>query len=271
MMKYITVLFLLLFGRLASQTAFYIRPAILIKSGWCSSSSSSFTQKVINPKQNITYTNDKFSTFFPGFDIGLNIGLKTSRMRFEFGINQDISNKGAVVNAMSYPYEQGGATYQDADVRYKSGGLYYRYGLQGSYVLNPKAKTNKITFDIGISLADVKNSPRPDGFLMYLDDIGSQVEIRTFTDSLRKISTLFHFGFTDEVMYKEKYLFSASLFYTQGTGITAFTHTDLVYSSASENATYKYDSFSRGSGITFSISRRFQIYPHKKRIKTGNT
>jgi len=73
-------------------------------------------------------------------------------------------------------------------------------------------------------------------------------------------------GISSDIYFKEKHLFSTSLIYTQGFKVLENTsHTVKVSQTGMPNKEYLYDTFSRGSGFQFQISRRLQFYPWKKK------
>ena len=76
-------------------------------------------------------------------------------------------------------------------------------------------------------------------------------------------------GFYTDILIKQKYILSASLTYLQGFKFMEYSvHRYHVIDNNIEKR-FDYTSASRGSGLYLQISRKFQLYPLKKKKKSS--
>lgn len=83
----------------------------------------------------------------------------------------------------------------------------------------------------------------------------------------KRINAFLRFGFENDFKFHNKYLLSFRIDYIQG--LTKVAHVVYGHEYLINNETIHYRSklWSRGSGIYFQLSRRFQVYPVKKKVK----
>ena len=79
-------------------------------------------------------------------------------------------------------------------------------------------------------------------------------------------------GVATSLYFRKKYLFSLNMAYQQGHFVLESTkHTLRVYENNTQIREYIFDTYSRGSGFVFQISRTFQIHQRKgKSAKNQN-
>lgn len=262
-----------MFGQTIAQTSFFIRPQLTYKGQLTSSSASHFDNFSFNPSTNFHYQNNtlilpkQFSPLFLGMSVGVKIN---DRFLVELGLNQDESVCGATVSFINYEPVFG--TYSDSQIKYLKGNSFGRYYLQSSYLLNKKGKNNKVYFDLGFGIAfrtggysTEKYDIETQGII--IDENNSEVTINSFIVKNNNKSFLFNFGFTDDIYFKGTNLLSISLFYSKSNSILNTVGSEITVNSFSENRTYNFSSFSKGSGIYFQLSRRLQFYPWLKKKK----
>jgi hypothetical protein len=83
----------------------------------------------------------------------------------------------------------------------------------------------------------------------------------------KKINAYLKFGLEGDVRFRKKYFFTTSAFYIQGFGKIARIEHVHKYKQNGELFILPIGLESRGSGIYFQLSRRFQVYPIKKKVK----
>ncbi|MGB1104431.1 MAG: hypothetical protein ACPG21_12510, partial [Crocinitomicaceae bacterium] len=89
---------------------------------------------------------------------------------------------------------------------------------------------------------------------------------------INRFSTFMSAGVATSLYFRKKYLFSLNMAYQQGHFVLESTkHTLRVYENNTQIREYIFDTYSRGSGFVFQISRTFQIHPRKgKSAKNQN-
>jgi hypothetical protein len=206
------------------------------------------------------------------YTIGVNAGVTFDNSnRFEFGWNQDAT----------------GSTFSFSDARnlttklntgLQTAILNHRFEFLFFKTLYTNEKEDKflhldnvsVVFGAGIKFQNVpkKNELGQNDYLANFRSFSDEPNY-VFADhyiyGLNRFSTFFSLGFSTDLSYKKAYLFSLSLTYLQGNFTLENTrHYLSIIENNIEVATYSYNTYSRGSGIQFQISRRLQFYPWKK-------
>jgi hypothetical protein len=268
MCKLNVVLFLLMFGQSFAQTSIYVRPSILFKGQFSSNSPTQFGTSPYNQENSFSYKNKnivlpkKFSPLLLGFSVGVKL---KDRFLFEFSANQDESTSGAEIQFLNYDPVYN--NYSESQVSYYKGRSFGRYCLQSSVRL-AKKKNNTFFIDFGAGLAHRSGGltiekTQFDQYSILLDDNYSSMDITSYVVRNNTKSLLLSLGFTDDISFHNKYLFSLSLFYSKSFSFLSTVVSDITVHKGGINKTYTYHSYSRGSGIYIQISRRLQVFPWK--------
>lgn len=273
----IRLIFILLIGQSFAQSTFYLKPTISFKGQFTSSAPTSFESSVFNPSNSFSYQNKTviLPKNFSPLLLGLSLGIKIkNNSLIEIGINQDESACGSKISFTSYEPVFG--TYSDSKIKYHKGNSFGRYFVQTSFLLNKKSRNNKLFFDFGIGLAFrvggiSTEKSQFDEYSVLLNENYFTLKINSFVVKNQYKSFLYNFGITDDISIKGKYIGSISLFYSKSKSILNTVKSDISIYSSTENRTYSFSSFSKGSGIYLQFSRKIQVIPWKVKLKNKSS
>lgn len=268
-------------GNLYSQSKFFIRPTFESK-GYVGTTDNSLTDGLIfnNKIANNSYfqANNQLvslrSITYIGLSVGININNKHS---IEFGWSQDGTGSSWRDRMMTWDTLSTGlqtfsnnSTVSKSHIHYQKLLINYQLSFK-----NSDKKTNfGVTTAVGLLFNPNKKKNTPAPSIIY--GSYSSPESQTFLDenifltykeneafAFSRYSFLLSLGFFSDIYIKNKYLFSTSISYLQSFNYMEYsTHHYMVNDNGTEKR-LDYTSASRGSGVYFQISRKFQLYPRK--------
>lgn len=281
----------MILGQSYAQGSLYIRPKLEVRTYMGSTFSKNLTKISI---ANFDYTNyllpnpfmsvkSPKTSFHNGLNLGVNVGWAFKNGHaLELGWNQDATGS----TFLAYGW---------SDQSNVAATNFYGRNLFKSYVLSERIELNyiaqisgmkerkslhlrnlKVNMGTGFkftSAAPKKKEALPESSEFYISGGTSlgpiSVEMRHQVFATNRFSPFISLGFSSDINYGNKYIATLMLTYTQGLKTMEASHHYLdVYSNGSYTESYLYKTYSRGSGLQLQLSRRFQLYPWKKRKKT---
>ncbi|RYM34093.1 hypothetical protein ERX46_09035 [Brumimicrobium glaciale] len=288
---------LLLIGTtLNAQVAFYLRPTVNMKTNQ-SSFGTEYQMNTYNSVTNEHFTFVNRPMFLDGhIDLGINVGIQIKEKHFiELGISSDHSSIGrSLLTHSNFNDYETGENYTSNSYSHTTVSPFYAR-ISADYhnnFWNNKKGTIGFRSIAGIgflfsgnSKLQINGSGHGNGnLIMGNDDYGTgitgdndiqQIAPDVFiTDYVSKIET--YDGVTASVKLglgidfstkKDFHLFSFDVSYLLSTRPVQFQETKITVIDNGFETNYRYNQSSRGSGLYFTLSRRFQFYPWKPIIK----
>lgn len=281
-------LFLLLGCSLNAQVAFYLRPTVNMKTQQSFFGNNRASENYSEYSNNyFTFRNDRYFFDRNTINFGLNVGVEYKKKHFfEFGYSIDNSGVAVGVKAQSYMnnfqdteglfYNSAGSTYSQtgssfsrisfsySTVFYKNSNNTFNGRLLGGIGLfhNTSVNRKKNIYDVNYESHFTNGQIAEDVFI---------------TEHYSRISNYWRNSFYLNLgvggdfytKKKHKYLFSFDLSYLQGTRSIQIDDNFISVKDQGDVLDFHYRVSSRGSGVYFTLSRRFQVYPWKgiKNIK----
>ena len=275
---------------LHSQTSFFIAPILSKKilansitlPGLFTGGLNYTDQTMDNPY--FKFNNKSLSSrpaIYWGIGFGINLNSKKHILKIE--LSQDAVGGMAELSTLTaynpFPNQIQATHYSHQTFYYQSGHLVSRITLGYNFLLTKKSSKSKVYFNSDISLLfgrsqsqvwDYGDINELGAFVLYNDSeikkfyYGSQFGGKTLMLGLGLSSDL---GF--KIHNKWKYFFSLNILYRQGLKTVQSSGYNTYIKDNVENFDFviNYGTSSKGSGIYFEISRRFQLYPWKRNEK----
>ena len=282
-MRLLTRLFIFLSPLgLNAQTSFYIRPTVNMKTQQSFFGNNRASENYSEYSNNyFTFRNDRYFFDRNTINFGLNAGVEYKKKHFfEFGYSIDNSGVAVGVKAQSYMnnfqdteglfYNSAGSTYSQtgssfsrisfsySTVFYKNRNNTFNGRLLGGIGLfhNTSVNRKKNIYDVNYESHFTNGQIAEDVFI---------TEHYSRISNYWKNSLYLNFGFGGDFYTKKnhKYLFSFDLSYLQGTRSIQIDDNFISVQDQGDVLDFHYRVSSRGSGIYFTLSRRFQVYPWK--------
>lgn len=278
------------FGRLHSQTSFFISPILSKKilansvalPGLFRGGLNYTDQTMDNPYFKF---NNKLLSSRPSiyWGIGFGINIDSNKHIFKIELSKDGVGGMAEFSTLSaynpFPNQIQATHYAHQTFYHQSSHLVSRITLGYNYLLTKKSTKSKVYINSDISLLfgrshsqvwDYGDINEPGAFVLYNDSeikkfyYGSQFSGKTLMLGLGLSSDI---GF--KIHNKWKYFFSLNILYRQGLKTVQSSGYNTYIKDNVENfdSVIYYETSSKGSGIYFEISRRFQLIPWKRKMK----
>lgn len=273
---------------LNAQTSFYLHPTVNMKTQQSFFGNNRASENYSEYSNNyFTFRNDR--NFFDRntINFGLNAGVEYKKKHFfEFGYSIDNSGVAVGVKAQSYMnnfqdteglfYNSAGSTYSQtgssfsrislsySTVFYKNRNNTFNGRLLGGIGLfhNTSVNRKKNIYDVNYESHFTNGQIAEDVFI---------TEHYSRISNYWRNSLYLNLGVGGDFYTKKnhKYLFSFDLSYLQGTRPIQIDDNFISVQDQGDVLDFHYRVSSRGSGIYFTLSRRFQVYPWKgnKKIK----
>lgn len=279
--KNILLICFLLFGySLNAQVSFYLLPTINMKTQHSFFGNNNFTEKYSElSNKYFTFRNDKLHFDRNNINFGINVGLKLKNKHFfEFGYSTDNSGVAVGVVAQSYMntyQDTEGDFYNSASSTYsQTGSSFSRISFNYAYLFyKNKNKTLQARFVGGLGLLH-KSSVNRKKNKYHVDYIPhfthGQISTDVFiTEHYSRVTNIWrnsfylNFGLGLDFYTKKAntYLFSFDVTYHQGTRAVQIDDNFIKVVDTGDELNFHYRVGSRASGIYFTLSRRFQVYP----------
>ncbi len=285
-MKKIILLFLLITEGANAQVSFYVAPVINVKGHYRSNFNKNFYGKTSYENEYFEYQSRRFLFSSLGLGIKGGINLK-NKWLFEFGWSQDETRSGNRSYTTSF-YNYGFKGYMPSN-----GGSFYagvqtnRFHLSAQYkLINPQKFEEKkfwivpyLNFGLGLNLNTYKTPAYQhmffEGGFSFIDE-----NILMKTDHYLNVGTRTNihglFGLSTDFMVRKRYLFSLSVYSTfcgrtKTKNYNLSSTTSVIFiDNGIEEKRYSFIEGSRGTGLYFEVSRRFQLYPWRpnKKVKS---
>lgn len=266
-MRLIIITISLLFtAQITAQNTFYLTPSINTKLSIGSTNWTHYSNKFPQNEYFEIYNVPlNFSRFI---GLGFSLDWKNENNDFMLGLswNQDVAGVGARELYLS-TNEGDPAQYFNQELLNKSSFFINRFSLNFTKPLIQDHLFLKLGAGFIFSQSGHKNDgdiyTTTIGFDPFLHDTNIIIG-RTYTRTANyRFSLNLSVGLTADINWNEKYLFTLDIIYTQGfKNITAASYIyDVTNLNTGKTEVFSYGIFSRGSGITFQISRRLQIHP----------
>lgn len=273
-----------LVGQLTAQPNFYIRPKIENKVSQ-SLSDKPQTKSIFNNHYNTNYYPNPYCEvwspmFFTtkSFTLGLNIGVKFANNDLvEIGYNEDQSGSKIISRTLGYSADypdsyhmQNRPSHSVNLINHRFEILYYKNlnSTSDSTLLN--FPNSHFLFGTGLKyLPSAVTKKKPHNGQVFYNPGGSYDNISMYWQhsvfGWSKFSSFLTLGFSTDIYFNKTYLFSSSILYTVGFNVLQSTKDKLsVYENDLLIKTYNYETYSRGSGFQFQISRKLEFFPWKK-------
>lgn len=285
MLKTINVfLFLILGYSLNAQVSFYIRPTVSMKTQHSFLGSNHYSEKYTEyTNKYFTFQNDRYYFDRNNVHFGLYLGLVLHKKHlFDIGLATDNSGVAVGMKAQSYMntyQDTEGAFFNSASSTYSQiGSSHYRIAFNYSnifYKNNYNTIQARLIGGFGVLHNSSVNRKKGIYNIEYLphfshgqvtDDVFIEEHYSRVTN-FWKNSLYFNFGLGLDFYTKKtsKYLFSFDVYYLQGTRIVQVNDEFIKVIDSGEEMNFHYRVSSRNSGIYFTLSRRFQVYPWKSK------
>lgn len=269
--------FLLFFGSaINAQVAFYLRPTILVKTN-----ESQLGGGLHVPGNNMV-SNQHFSflnnpMFFDGnIDIGINLGIQLNKKHFlELGLSQDHSSIGnSMLIHSTYTDFETGVDYKTANSSFSTTSPHYgRLSLDYHYNFwSNKNETLRLQSIVGVGMllngngtneygSSLPEPNSPDDYQEIAPDVFITNKF-TLSRNYAKNSTYLKFGLgMDFFTKKDRHLFSLDVTYLYSRRTVQYEENRIHVLDHGVETNYLSSQTSRGSGLYFTLSRKFQVYP----------
>lgn len=273
----ITCLLIITFGQISAQRLFYLRPKLEVRTHHSYTSIPKFRWLFAN---NFQYAENPYfraegvkSFMLGGFQLGLNAGcVLDGGDLLEIGWNQGQSaSMFRVIGLSSALFEEGG--YSSRKKTLTAAGffidrfelLYYKRRKTDRYHNNLHVNDSYFIFGGGVKVSKLQRQIDAAFSLQGYDSVS--LAIANETIGVGGAFPFLSVGISADINFNKKYWFSTSIIYTQGFRYMTNNRHRIIVQDGSEIKTYGYSTYSNGTGFQFQISRRFQVYPWKKRRK----
>lgn len=275
---------------LHSQTSFFVAPIIgkkilsnsMTLPGLFSGGFNYTNQTMDNPY--FQFGNKVLSTR-PAINwgLGLGININSNKHLFKIELSQDEVGGMAEVSTLSaynpFPDQIQATHYSHTTFFHQSSHLVTRLSLGYNYLITKKSNKCKMYLNSDVSLLfgrsqsqvwEYGDTNELGAFVLYND-----AEIRKFYygSSFGGQTLMLGIGLSSDLGFKIhnkwRYIFSFNVLYRQGFKTVQSSGYNWYIRDTGENFVINYGTSSKGSGIYFELSRRFQFYPVKKRIKSS--
>lgn len=271
-----------------AQLSFYVRPTLNMKTQQSFFGNNRASENYSEYSNNyFTFRNDRYFFDRNTINFGLNAGVEYKKKHFfEFGYSIDNSGVAVGVKAQSYMnnfqdteglfYNSAGSTYSQtgssfsrisfsySTVFYKNRNNTFNGRLLGGIGLfhNTSVNRKKNIYDVNYESHFTNGQIAEDVFI---------TEHYSRISNYWRNSLYLNLGVGGDFYTKKnhKYLFSFDLSYLQGTRPIQIDDNFISVQDQGDVLDFHYRVSSRGSGVYFTLSRRFQVYPWKgnKKIK----
>lgn len=282
-------LLLLLGSTLNAQVAFYLRPTVNMKTNQ-SSFGTEYQMNTYNSVTNEHFTFVNRPMFLDGhIDLGINAGIQIKEKHFiELGISSDHSSIGRSLlthsnfndfetgenyasnsyshNTVSPFYGRISADYHNNFWNNKKGTIGFRSvaGIGFLFSGNSKLQANGSANKNGI-MGNDEFGFGPIGLDNEIQQIAPDVFITDYvtkTETYDGVTPYLKFGLgIDFSTKKDFHLFSFDVSYLLSTGVVQQQENRITVMDNNVETNYRYNQSSRGSGLYFTLSRKFQVYP----------
>jgi hypothetical protein len=291
-MKKTTFYIFLLFGsKLLAQTTFSVSPLVNHKLHFCSFTGTHVTKHLT--ENNPTLVPNPYFSFDakrisnrPAIDIGIRgeLGFQNSKylLNVEFASDASGTMSKTIHFATTNHYPLPAPSYKTygQGIGYVQGGFVYnRLSLQYGYRLTNENRPYKIYLltDFSIIYGKANQSTwvfEADSTYIstYFHNDAKNIYSENNFYYYGKTSVLFGIGLKGDIGFKTKkkehYLFSLEAFMRQGTRFIMFSSHEQIIEDNNKQIGFINGLGTRGSGIYFQISRKFQLYPWRPNKKT---
>lgn len=280
-MKTIIILFLLIITEGANaQVTFYVSPVVNIKGHYRSTFGNQFYSKLSYENEYFEYQSRRLIFSSLGFGIKGGVSLK-NRWLFEFGWSQDEARSGARVHETlfkNYMTNYGYNNYIPYSASAYMGVITNRLYLSSHYkLINPdKFKKNTLWvvpyINLGLGL-NINTYKTPNYHQLAFEgdynliNQNDALKVDHYLNVGQRVNVHGQIGLSTDFMFKKHYLFSFSV-YSTFTGKARKMNRDLAsVDTGTEVKKFNFNDGSRGTGLYFEFSRRFQLYPWIKSKK----
>lgn len=292
-LKYFIVLCLIvLFEDINAQTKFFIKPTIDSKICTSTLLNNRYNQFINLPIKNGFPINPYFSannvilSSRPCINFGVYVAMSINNGKhiFEIGVNEDVTGSAYESHYMLYSDNDSLNFYSNSYNRIRSSLFTYRYHMQYSLRLTKQSSwvTPYLTFGSGLIYNRDYNADEVDNpFLnpaldiesygnVQIDENVAIYKVSHITYASNKYSGYINLGISGDFYTKSNaHLFSISIFYLQGFKILEDTYHRHFITDNGVDKIYSHSTSSRGSGLYFQLSRKFQFHPWPIKIKNS--
>lgn len=286
-MKKIILLFLLLVEGTNAQVSFYVAPVINVKGNYRSNGFKNFYNKTSYQNEFFEYQSRRLLFSSLGLGIKGGIGLN-DRWLFDFGWSTDETRSGNRFYTTSYSDNTVYGGYKNYTP--SNGGSFYigvqtnRFHLSAQYkLINPQKFEHKkfwvvpyISTGLGLNVSTYK-TPQLEawtyegGYSLIDENVSMKADYSLNVGNRTNVHGLL--GLSTDFMVKKHYLFSFSVYSTFSFQTKtknhdlSVIHTRITINDVSGTRQYGFIEGSKGTGLYFEISRRFQLYPWRPNKK----
>ena len=286
-MRVIVIFLILSFVNVYSQTTFFVRPTVDSKV-FVGTADNTLSNGMIfdNMTASNSYfqVNNKLLSYRNVIHLGINFGLSlNNRHAIEFGWRQDGAGSSWQTKMMTWDTTSYGLqTFSNNGSLRQSYISYHRFVLNYQYQIT--SDDNKTSFGLSFGTGLLfnpnkkKNTSPPsiifgsyssNEALTHLDENITMPIQETEMMPVARLSGYLSIGLYNDIRIKQKYILSASLTYLQGFKYMEYSvHRYHIIDNNVEKR-FNYTSASSGSGLYLQISRKFQLYPLKKKKKSS--
>jgi len=265
-----SIIFISILGVAKSQVSFFVKPDFSVKMSFNSNSFSPWDDKTVKVSDLFTYENKSYYLGNP-FRLGLSIGVNVkTKHEFIFSLSYDgVSSKQTLRFATYEPSINTiipNRSYSKSRTQQNRACLSYSY-----FFFN---KPNKTTFYIAPTISLVfragKSEIEKGGSFSFEAQLPNNV-VGEFTDtdytSTVKYSMGYGMRFGTDIHNNKRYLFSLSLGFSYSNNYLYILQTkvNLFDGNTNKIINYEFQSYGLASGVYLTFSKKFQIYPWKKR------
>lgn len=278
----------MIFGYLLNaQVSFYVRPTVSMKTQQSFFRANGYHEKYTEySNKYFTFRNDRHYFDRNEVYLGLQLSLSLNEKHlFELGVATDGAGSAVGLKAQYYDYvnayqDTEGVFYNSASSSYSQiGSSHHKIAINYNNIFYKNTSNTIQTRLIG-GLGVLHNSSvnRKKGIynVEYVPHFSlGQVSEDVFIDehysrisNFWRNSVYFNLGFGLDFHTKNtnSYLFSFDINYLQGTRTIHVNDNFIKVIDSGEEIDFHYRVGSRNSGFYFTLSRRFQVYPWKKRL-----
>ncbi len=258
-MRVVLCLMFMMFGQLYAQTSFFVKPMLNNKIDFGSSSPRRFDNYAFNSNPLFHYDNKTvITTGLNSIDLGIGLGaIFRKKHLIELDFNTDATGSG---NEIYFEYKNIDGSYYQTSRKNIYGKAINRLSIQYSYLA-----ASKFHYTIGMSFGFKQPSAigRLDAELYKTEEIADNV---FFTQEIWGIGiNRFNFYLTAGVgrdfYCKKLYLFSFDILFNKGFSLISGAGTEIIIVDNGIVKRHNFMSYSKGTGLYFQLSRRFQLYP----------
>lgn len=268
----ITTFFTFLTIHTFSQVSFFVGPQISVKGNYSEIKNSPLKEYA---NDYFSYQSRKFLVGSFGYGLHAGVGFK-DRLFLDLSWSKDETRSGNSVQYAAYYYNQGNDYFIPSNNQQYFGIEFNRFHVSARYnLLDKKRFENRNcfinpSFIIGIGLnvnsykkttSDVVNT----SYYADLDEVTLLTEEFSLAANNRKNFTA-KLGIGADLIVKNNYLFTFSVYSTinmtkSWKSNLSVLSTTITLETPFEERTYLFNENSKGTGLYFEISRRFQLYP----------